>query len=182
MIVLRKLGIMKKCNLWINEKPNIEYKCIEQLQKVILKNKWVKWDSVSYVLEVNLKHRHSSNYALLGISYKYEDTKKLVIKVNSSKEDEKIIENMLVSNFDEVHAGIPLEYSRYIMNVASNYLNSIDCSSGIITFDIGGHGYIGSSSSIFGLVAKMLLRILSYNNKSDIKEIEQIILKELNER
>ena len=60
MIVLKKLGIMKKCNLWINEKPNIEYKCIEQLQKVILKNKWVKWDSVSYVLEVNLKHRHSS--------------------------------------------------------------------------------------------------------------------------
>ena len=95
MIVLKKLGIMKKCNLWINEKPNIEYKCIEQLQKVILKNKWVKWDSVSYVLEVNLKHRHSSNYALLGISYKYEDTKKLVIKVNSSKEDEKIIRNNL---------------------------------------------------------------------------------------
>ncbi len=180
MITLNNVGTMKKCNLWINEKPNIEYKCIKELQEVIIKNEWVKWDTVSYVIEVNLKQRHSSNYVLLGISYKYEDTKKLVIKVNSSGEDGEIIGNMLVSNSDEVHAGIPLEYSEEVIKVANTYLNTIACSSGTITFDIGGHGYIGSSSAIFGVATEILLRILSSNNKNDIQEIEKMVFNQLN--
>lgn len=180
MITLNNVGTMKKCNLWIDEQPNIEYKCIKELKEVIVKNKWIKWDSVSYMIEVNLKQRHSSNYALLGISYKYEDTNMLVVKVNSSREDGEIIENTLVSNSDEVHAGIPLEYSEEVMKCANTYLSSIDCSPGTITFDIGGHGYIGSSSAIFGIVTEILLKILSSNNKNNIQEIEKIVFNQLN--
>lgn len=180
MITLNNVGTMKKWNLWIDEQPNIEYKCIKELKEVIVKNKWIKWDSVSYMIEVNLKQRHSSNYALLGISYKYEDTNMLVVKVNSSGDDGEVIENTLVSNLDEVHAGIPLEYSEEVMKRATTYLNSIDCSSGTITFDIGGHGYIGSSSGIFGVVTEILLKILSSNNKNNIQEIEKIVFNELN--
>ncbi|WP_105176500.1 MULTISPECIES: hypothetical protein [Clostridium] len=179
MITLNNIGAMKKCNLWINEKPNIEYECIKKLEEVIIKNEWVKWGNISYVIELNLKHRHSSNYVLLGISYKYEDTKKLVIRVNSSIEDGEIVGNTLVSNSDEVHAGIPLEYSEEVIRVANTYLNSIDCSSGTITFDIGAHGYIGSSSAIFGVATEVLLKILSTDNKGDTQRIEETVFNQL---
>ena len=180
MITLNNVGTMKKCNLWIDEHPNIEYNCIKELKEVISKDKWIKWDSVSYIIEVNLKQRHSSNYALLGISYKYEDTNRLVVKVKSSGDDGEVIENTLVSNSDEVHVGIPLEYSEEVMRSANTYLSSIDCSSGTITFDIGGHGYIGSSSAVFGIVTEILLKILSSNNKNNIQEIEKIVFNQLN--
>ena len=36
MISLSNIGVMKKCNLWMNEYPNIECKCFEELQKTII--------------------------------------------------------------------------------------------------------------------------------------------------
>ena len=180
MIVLNNVGIMKKCNLWINEYPNVEYDCLKELNGVIVKDSWLAWDSVFYMIEINLKQRHSSNYALLGMSYKHDDTGELEIKVNSSGEDGKIIENTLVSKSDEVHSGIPLEYSEEILKRAMDLLNNVDCSSGTITFDIGGHGYVGSSSAIFGTASEILLKILINNNKNDIQKIEKIVFNQLN--
>lgn len=179
MIVLNNVGIMKKCNLWINERPNIEYKCLKELNEVIVKDNWLMWDSVSYMIEIYLKQRHSSNYALLGMSYEHDDVNKLKIKVNSSGEDGEIIENTLVFKSDEVHAGIPSEYSEEVLKRAKIFLNSVDCSSGTIIFDIGGHGYIGSSSAIFGTASEILLKLL-INNKDDIRKIEKIVFDQLN--
>ena len=105
MIVLKNLGLMKKCNLWINERPDIEYECLKELNGVIVKDKWITWDSVFYMIEINLKQRHSSNYVLLGMSFKNDGSSNLRIKVNSSEENGAIIENTLVSESDEVHSG-----------------------------------------------------------------------------
>ena len=180
MIILNNVGTMKKCNLWINEKPDIEYEYLKELHEIIIKDKWVNWDSVSYVIEIRIIGRHACNYALLGISFEHGNSDKLVIKVNSSDLDGKIIESSIASLDDEIHVGIPLEYSEEVFNVAKNYLNGVPCSSGTITFDIAAHGYVGSSSAIFGIATEILLKILSANNKNNIQEIEKIVFNQLN--
>ena len=180
MITLSNVGKTKKCNLWIDEKPGIEYECLKELHEIIIKDEWGKWDSVSYVIEIRIIGRDACNYALLGISYKHENSNKLVIKVNSSDLDGKIIESSIASLDDEIHVGIPLEYSEEVFNVAKNYLNGVHCSSGTITFDIAAHGYVGSSSVIFGVATEILLKILSTNNKNNIQEIEKIVYNQLN--
>lgn len=83
-------------------------------------------------------------------------------------------------SLDEVHAGIPLEYSEEVLKCAKSYLNSINCSSGIITFDIGGHGYIGSSEIMFKQVTEILLKLLNNKSGKDIHEIEKIVFQQLN--
>lgn len=175
MISLSNIGVMKKCNLWMNEHPNIECECLEELRETIIKNDWTEWEDLSCAIEVSLKQRHSSNYALLGMSYTHDNTDKLVIKVSAGEENGPIIENTLVSEVDEVHAGIPLEYAESVIKLAESYLNDVSCSSGTITFDIGGHGYIGSSSAIFRKVTEILLKILCSDGNKEVKTIEKIV-------
>ncbi len=171
---------MKKCNVWINDRPNIDFKVMKVLNEEILKDKWIRWDSISYLIEVNILCRHCSNYALLGMTFTYEDSNKLIVEVKSGDKDGPVINNTLVSESDEVHAGIPLEYSEEVLKCAKSYLNSINCSSGIITFDIGGHGYIGSSEIMFKQVTEILLKLLNNKSGEDIHEIEKIVFQQLN--
>ena len=51
----------------------------------------------------------------------------------------------------------------------------ISLSNGTITFDIGGHGYIGSSSAIFRKVTEILLKILCSDGNKEVKTIEKIV-------
>lgn len=179
MIILSNIGKLKKCNLWINEKPDIKYECLKELNDIVIKDKWIRWDSGSYVIEIRIIGRHACNYALLGISFNYENSNKLTLKINSSDFDGTIIKSSIASLDDEIHAGIPLEYSEEVFNIAKDYLNCTPCSSGNITFDLAAHGYVGSSSMIFGVATEILLKILSHNNKN-IQEIEKIVYNHLN--
>lgn len=180
MIKLNNIGTMKKGNLWIDEPSDIVYESNKILEIEMIKDNWKKWEDISLAIELFLKNRHASNYVLLGFNYKYEHIGKLKVKVKSSIYDGTIVENTLVSERDEVHAGIPQEYAEQILEVANECLSNIGCSEGTITFDIGAHGYIGSSKAIFGIATEILLKLLNEDNKSNIENLESVIFKQLN--
>lgn len=180
MITLNNVGKWKRCNLWIDEIPEIQYRCLDSLNGTIVKNDWIKWDDVSYTLELRVIGRDCSNYALLGLRYEYEYSGELAIKVNVSEFDGEIIDRNISSLSDEIHSGLPLEYAKVVFDVTKNYLENIPCSQGKITFDIAAHGYVGSSQSIFELVAGVLLQLLANDNKTDIEKIEKITYNQLN--
>lgn len=180
MIALNNVGKWRKCNIWINDIPEIKYDCVQVLSGAVVKSDWIKWDNVSYVVEVKIIGRDCSNYALLGLKYEYKQINELAIKVNVGQFNGEIIERGISRIADEIHSGLPLEYAEQVFDVAKNFLKNTSCSSGEITFDIAAHGHVGSSESVFRLVTEVLLQLLVNNNKTDIDKIEKIIFNQLN--
>lgn len=173
MIVLKNLGQMKKINLWVNEEIICKDEILEVLQHSVVKESWIKWKDVSYVMELGIGHRHMSNYAMLGMKYQYKETGKLDIKICITSEEGRLIQDTIAQKGDEVHTGIPKEYGEEILNVATAYLNVHNCSAGELIFNFGAHGYCGSSQAVFGLVTSILLRYLQNNCESDINNMQR---------
>ena len=179
---LKNIGSMRNGNLWINEKIDISFVCIDNLKTTIKKNEWIHWDDASYILEFNLNGRNANNYALLGITYMYQESDELIINVNVSDYEGKVVSNTLALRPDEVHSGIPLDYAREIICVAEDYFKHNKCGTGVITFDIGAHGYIGSSTNMFSKVSRILLQILTMNDKRNLSKMEDIVSNMFNVR
>jgi hypothetical protein len=67
------------------------------------------------------------------------------------------------------------------MDSAVDALKELEFPSGILLFDIGAHGYVGSSKMIFSRVTKMLVKIISKNILAlSEEELKKLVLLELN--
>lgn len=181
MIKLTNIGVFKIVHLWKNEEINNyiqEDEAIEVLQQEIKKDNWCQWKDNSYLIELCVKRKPSSNYAKLGIQYIKKDSNKLDIKVHIGCDDGSIVENNIATPGDEVHLGIPKEYGEEIIRVAKQYLNENACSTGELMFNIGAHGYYGSSQSIFGLATLILLKLITCtceNSEDLVSKLNSII-------
>lgn len=179
MIALNNVGKWKKCNLWIDEVPEMQYDCESVLNGVIVKKEWTNWDNSFYAIELRVIGRDCSNYALLGMRYEYKDVEELAINVNVSEFDGRVVEREISSVSGEIHCGLPLEYAKKVFDVTRDCLENTTCSQGEITVDIAAHGDVGSSQLLFESITKILLQLLINNDKNDIEKIEKIIFNQL---
>ena len=173
-IKLTNTGVFKNVQLWKNEEINNDmHECgiIEVLQHEIKKDNWSQWKENSYLIELCVKRKPFSNYAKLGVQYIKKDSSELDLKVYIGCDDGSIVDNTIATLGDEVHLGIPKEYGEEIIRVAKQYLNENVCSTGELIFNIGAHGYYGSSQSIFGLATLILLKLITctYENSDDLE-------------
>lgn len=176
MYELNNIGKLRKCNLWINEALGIEYSEKHKINTEINKNYWIKWNNASYTIEIFTRGRHSDFYALLGFNYVYKDIDNLIIEVKVGNEKNEVYSESLANKVDDVYLGISEEYAKHILEVATNVLKYSNCSTGIISFDVGAYGYIGSSENMFEKLTLILLEILKENDQKNIEKMEKIIL------
>lgn len=182
MITLKNLGIVKQVNLWSNVEidEHAEHnEILEIMKKEIKLEKWNEWNEISYLVELCIKNKPASNYAKLGMKYLKNNIDELVIKVNISSDEGIILEETIATLGDEVHLGIPKEYGEEVLNKATKFLNEKGCAKGELVFDIGAHGYYGSSQTIFGMVTLILLGLLT-SKINNIEDLEQNLKKEIN--
>jgi len=180
MINLNNLGNHQRGRLWINECPEIKSKIIGTIQKTVEGVGKISEYKQSAVLELLLP-RNASNYALLGVTYIPLNSKKIDIKINVGIADDVVLKDNIASTSDEVHIGIPEAYALTIMDSAVETLKELEFPSGILLFDIGAHGYVGSSKMIFSRITKMLVKIISKNVRAfSEEELQELVALELN--
>lgn len=176
MIMLDSLGKYRMGRLWIDEIPNICYDNTHQLQ-FAAKTEFINTvQSVKIALELSLP-QNSSNYALLGISYTPSDNNIIEVKINASSNTEEKVKETIVSAIDEIYVGIPLEYANAVKSATQSVIEEInDFPNGILEFNLGAHGLIGSSNVIFSRVTYIILKLLCKNPKNmTIEEIKDEI-------
>lgn len=165
MITLKNLGRFRKGRIWTNEAPELEYETIEVLRETVDVTSLKRWDEKNLIFELSLP-RNSSNYALLGLKYIPDNEKVLKVEIKVGRSDDVLLENNIAQIVDEVHVGIPEEYARAILEYTKENSKEIDVPPGTLMFDVGAHGYVGSSQAIFLSVTKILLNIIDKDLKS----------------
>ncbi|MCP4152390.1 MAG: hypothetical protein GY757_31925 [bacterium] len=161
MIILDNLGDSKRGKIWVNEQPGIMYnsKAIIKTQ-VEIKERDI-CNIKSLCLELFIGPREISNYGLLGIEFLANDSDLLTIIVNESSVDGKILSNSLAMQIDEVHIGIPKIYAKSISNCSEKTYKTLEkVPSGSLIFNIGAHGYVGSSPLIFSIITRVIINLL----------------------
>jgi hypothetical protein len=81
------------------------------------------------------------------------------IKVAASANTGNSVDWSLAASVDEVCAGLPLEYSESVIEGALSTADLLG--SGILCFEGGAHGAVGSSNRIFRHLATTAVRILA---------------------
>ncbi|WBW97427.1 hypothetical protein [Oceanirhabdus sp. W0125-5] len=163
MIILDNLDKYRRGRVWIDELPNMSYDVIQQLHSFIEIKSNSEIQAANLALELSLP-RGASNYALVGLRYTPTKNKVVEIKVNVSRNTGEIINDNIASQIDQVHVGIPLEYANVVLNTARSVIQEInDYPSGIIEFNLGAHGLIGSSQVIFSKITSIIIKLLCKN-------------------
>ncbi len=169
MITLN-LGGFREGRLWINEKPNITMEVIDSLVESVDVSNFQQWEEKNIVLELFLAPRDVSNYAMLGVKYIPTDTQKLNILVNITGFNGDILKDNIALLTDEVHMGIPQDYASSIINTAKEKAIELKFPVGSLMFEIGAHGYVGSSKITFVILTKVLMGLLSENINEGLGE------------
>ncbi|MDP5275122.1 hypothetical protein [Chengkuizengella axinellae] len=182
MINLKNLGHYRKGKLWINDLPRMDYDNIDRIELLLTINKGLKIKPCSLALELLLSPRQVSNYAFLGVDFIPNNENKLVITVCVSHDEGEKLDNNIASSSDEVHIGLPKEYGEAILSSVQKTLSEIpNFSGGILNFNIGAHGLVGSSQLSFSKVTEIIVKLLAIDpNISDDYQLEDVILKSLN--
>lgn len=167
-----------KIRLWLNSYEAIHFDVIDSFEHTIKPSKPIILNSnISIVVEL-LKHKNASNYALLGATFVPSDEGVLRVKGLVGKDKgEALLDNIAFSN-DEVHVGIPLEYSQAILNTTLRHgYESNSLPTGKLFFNIGAHAAAGSSRASFANATRLIYRLLIEDiarlNSDDLKAILQ---------
>lgn len=102
MITLKNLGIAKQVNLWSNveiDEHAGHNEILEIMKQEIKLEKWDEWNENSYLVELCIKNKPTSNYAKLGMKYLKSNTDELVVKVYIGSDEGIVLEetNLLYS-------------------------------------------------------------------------------------
>jgi hypothetical protein len=177
LIILDNLGGLKKGRLWINEMPNLREEIIDVIETTIEVSNRQQWEEKAVILELLLAPREISNYALLGVMYLPTNNEILNIKVNVSSFKGKILVDNIALSTDEVHLGIPKDYATSIINLVKEKVLEFQFPAGDLVFNVGAHGYVGSSKLIFSIITKVLMGLLGSKNimKASIGELNEMV-------
>jgi len=170
MIEINDLEKHKKCRVWLNEKPDIYYNA----QDIIVENFDANM-SVSQNKRITIEillPRNASYYGLLGAEFIPDNSGMTTVRIAVSDCENNIFENHMSYNFEKVICGIPREYGNSVLNYIKANIEKINLPSGKLNFNIGAHGIIGSSCSVFGVLSGIVLMLLQidFDDNQKIKQ------------
>lgn len=182
MIILNNLGQYRRGKLWVNDLPRMDYDCIDILELSLTINKGLELKPCNLALELLLSSRQVSNYAFLGAEFIPNSGDKLEVAISVGNDEGEVLEDNIASQLDEVHIGLPNEYGQAILRSVQKTLDELpNFSGGVLNFNIGAHGLVGSSQLSFSKVTEIIIKLLASDpNSSDENKLEDVILGSLN--
>jgi len=161
--------------IWDDELPTQNCGVIKKIIKDFGGNGKCLDKNKSMAVELRMP-KNVSNYAMLGVVYKKDDTEcRIEIETNDYEEIE-YTENIAL-NPDYIHMGIPEDYVAGIEK-CFNINGEKTINDGIYKFCVGAHGEVGSSILSFAITCNILIKLLITEIISKDK-VEEIIKSEI---
>jgi hypothetical protein len=158
LIVLNLSGY-RKARIWLGAWPELNYPAV----KVLSRTKDAKKVEISEVrrtaVEMFIPTGGCFIYGLLEAEFTPTNLGEFSLKVATSANTGNPVDWSLAASVDEVCAGLPLEYSESVIEGALSAADILG--SGILCFEGGAHGAVGSSKRIFRHLATTAVRILA---------------------
>ena len=157
-LIVLNLSRYRKARIWLGTLPELKYPVV----KVLSRPKDAKKVDISEVrrtaIEMLIPTGGRFIYGLLKAEFTPANSGEFSIKVATSANTGNPVDWSLAASVDEVYAGIPLEYSESVIEGALSASDILG--SGILCFEGGAHGALGSSNRIFRHLATTAVRIL----------------------
>ena len=141
----------KKIYIWKEENP-LDVVLEEKLE-IEVPAKEVFWNEGMICVEAKMNPCHTSNYAMLCINYKANNSGKTNIIINYNIEKNSMGTNCQVFNDNSV-IGLNNEFAEYLSTIFSE--SEIDFSSGIIEIIGGAYDEVGSSYYSFEKIMELI--------------------------
>jgi hypothetical protein len=158
LIVLNLSGY-RKARIWLGAFPELNYPVV----KVLSLTQDAKKVDISEVrrtaVEMFIPTGGCFIYGLLEAEFTPTNLGEFSLKVATSANTGNPVDWSLAASVDEVCAGLPLEYSESVIEGALSAADILG--SGILCFEGGAHGAVGSSKRIFRHLATSAVRILA---------------------
>ena len=168
LIVLNLSGY-RKARIWLGELPKLNYPILNVLSRTKDEKKVDISEVRRTAIEMLIPTGGCFIYGLLEAEFTPTNLGEFSIKVATSANTGNPVDWSLATSVDEVCAGIPLEYSESVIEGALSVGDILG--SGILCFEGGAHGAVGSSKHIFRHLATTAVRILVYPFESISEEI-----------
>lgn len=167
---------------WIGEYPqNKSIMSEKYCNKYNVNNKIDLLQPQKLALEVYM-HRNANNYGILGVEYiPKQGSETIDVEIVYIKENQVKYASELLQYSDYMYYGLPKECLNTVREKVKLYMDKEDFSGGNLLFRFAVNSEVGSSPSLFGIMAEMLLEFIVKRNiyltKIDNdKVVEQIFL------
>jgi len=159
-----------KARSWIGEWPDLPCLVKEQLERRIEVAHVPAAHKAMVAVEVLIPHGGKFSYAILAGEFVPSDSNELVVQVASSQTGETITDWSLAGGLDAVKSGIPAWATEDILNAALEAAKTQSIAPGCLRFPSGAHGVIGSNAWVFRGLAKVVVALVSADDRSPTAE------------
>lgn len=176
MIEIKDPIYHKKCRIWINDVPEIQYQVTDIIEETFEAN--MVLNKAKIITAELLLPRNASYYALLGAKFIPDNSGEMIATVKLSDSEKNVFRNAITYDFETVFCGIPDEYGNSILKYIKDNISKLSFPSGKLCFDIGAYGIIGSSQLIFSQLTEVILKLLLldlYESEDIKKEVLNIM-------
>jgi hypothetical protein len=156
-----------KARIWIGELPDSSYTAVDVLERQLEAHKPEITKQQDAAIEMLIPTGPRALYGLLGASFKPNHSMQLVIQVAITDRVQQLLDWSLAKRVDEVHIGLPMEYSE---SVFQGVLEGSLSRSGILRFDQAAHGVVGSNSWMFRHLAKLITQHFTYEEEGLLEQ------------
>lgn len=159
-LIVLNLSRYRKARIWLGTLPELNYPVVKVLSRTKKDAKKIDISEVRRTaIEMFIPTGGRFIYGLLESEFTPTNSGEFSIKVATSTDTGNPVDWSLAASVDEVCAGIPLEYSESVIEGALSAADVLG--SGILCFEGGAHGALGSSNRIFRHLATTAVRILA---------------------
>lgn len=164
-MILLNFENYKKARIWLNDPPDMKYDGIAKIQRVLgldanTNSGLIREPSVT--MELFIPMGAMAAYACLGLDYEANSSNQLTFEITTSNDEGRILTGSLADIVDEVRVGLPQEFANAVLeNLVAEMMPSHV--PGIVRVQRAAHGIVGSSTGMFGHLAKVVSRLMFYD-------------------
>jgi hypothetical protein len=163
MLVIKCLdpAFPPRARAWQGELPSLPTRPSQVVQRgmEVPPSPWASRSMAA--IEVFLPRGGRFIYGLLGGAFTPNDSKELVVQVASSEAGQTITDWSLARGLDAVRSGIPPWAVEDILNAALENTEGQTLGPGCLSFHLGAHGEIGSSTWVFRGLTHAVISLVS---------------------
>lgn len=158
----------RRVRIWLADPPDLEYDEIATIERVLAVGATTNIRPMrehSVTMELFMPMSGMAAYACLGIDYVTSPSDQLTIEIAMSNDEGRIVKDLLADKVDEVRVGLPQDYANAVVE---SLLDEMKASlvPGTIRVQRAAHGIVGSSSRVFGLLTKLIVRLMFHDIES----------------
>jgi hypothetical protein len=164
------VGQYVRVRVWLDDLPQAAYPSTDVVTRVIKSANIGNTETRQVAMELFRPTCGPSSYGLLGGRFKPMRTGTLEVHVAFTEGPTDHFAGALAPS-DDVRVGLPFGYVLGVLNGALGSKEIHNIGAGTIMFDCAAHGYVGSSLSIFRMLAEEVVGLLSATNTETAIEV-----------